>query len=135
MEDEIRAIRLEIEGKRDEWKQLAGKEQDRLLSLAPSEGSSSAALCDLKANINRCESTLNSWDEKRQTILALKSKKDQRSYISKIAKEFKPCRPKYMQKCIETSGNMSHSLDRRRAVGKSKDNAKRHYIQVRCIFR
>ena len=35
MEDEIRAIRLEIEGKRDEWKQLAGKEQDRLLSLAP----------------------------------------------------------------------------------------------------
>lgn len=162
MEDEIKAIRLEIEGKRDDFKELVLKEEEKLrlaasqptaastdpslslpsrhdaLSSSGSTQSSAAvnrsgSLDALKAEIKRCEEFLGSWKQQRQKILKAPSKKVQRKMMSDIAKRFKPCRPKYMQKCIETSGNMSHSLDMRRAVGKSKDIAKRHYIQVSLV--
>jgi hypothetical protein len=87
-------------------------------------------LDELQAKVRLAKSTISRWRQAREDILKQPSKKAQRKMISDIAKKFKPCRPKYMQKCIETSGSMTHELDRRRAMGKSKDNAKRHYIQV-----
>ena len=114
MEDEIRAIRLEIEGKRDEWK-LAGKEQDQLLSGA-SEGSNSMRSVTSRPT-SMDESTLNSWDEKQQTILALKSKKIREAHFEN-RKEFKPCRPIYA-KCMRRAEHVA-LVGRRHAVGKSR---------------